>query len=65
VTQALASAQQQPIQPRMGDPLPGLTAAQLDRFNQGLTAFTHTLTPAEGLGPILNDTSCEHCHLSL
>src|SRR4051812_29676703 len=62
-TQALASAQQ-PIQPRMGDPLPGLTPAQLDRFNQGLTSFTHILSPTEGLGPIFNDTSCEHCHLS-
>jgi hypothetical protein len=61
--QSLASAQQ-PIQPRMGDPLPGLTPAQLDRFEQGSVAFSHILTPAEGLGPIFNDTSCQHCHLS-
>ncbi len=63
MTQALASAQQ-PIQPRMGEPLPGLTPAQLDRFNAGSNAFNHILTPAEGLGPIFNDTSCQHCHLS-
>jgi hypothetical protein len=62
-TQALANAQQ-PIQPRMGDPLPGLTPTQLDRFNAGLDAFNHILTPTEGLGPIFNDTSCQHCHLS-
>jgi CxxC motif-containing protein (DUF1111 family) len=60
---SLAGAQQ-PIQPRMGAPLPGLTPAQLDRFEQGLAAFDHILTPAEGLGPIFNDTSCQHCHLS-
>jgi hypothetical protein len=62
-TQALASAQQ-PIQSRMGEPLPGLTPAQLDRFNTGLDSFNHILTPSEGLGPIFNDTSCQHCHLS-
>lgn len=58
----LASAQQ-PIQPRMGDPLPGLTPAQLDRFNLGKDMFNRILPVPEGLGPIMNDTSCEHCHL--
>jgi CxxC motif-containing protein (DUF1111 family) len=63
VCHSVAGAQQ-PIQPRMGAPLPGLTPAQLDRFAQGNTAFNHILSPTEGLGPIFNDTSCQHCHLS-
>ena len=53
---------QQPIQPRMGDPILGLTPAERARFDTGKVEFNHTLTPAEGLGPIMNDTSCAHCH---
>ena len=55
-----ASAQE--IQPRMGDPLPGLTAIERALFDSGRDAFTHTLTVAEGLGPTLNDNSCSTCH---
>jgi CxxC motif-containing protein (DUF1111 family) len=53
---------QQAIQPRMGDPVLGLTAAERARFDTGGVEFNHTLIPAEGLGPIMNDTSCAHCH---
>ena len=53
---------QQPIQPRMGDPLPGLTPAQLARFTAGKAVFQADLTAATGLGPIFNDTSCAACH---
>jgi len=51
------------LQPRFGEPVPGLTASELARFNTGKTeGFNHSFTPAEGLGPIMNDVSCSHCH---
>ena len=50
------------IQPAMGDPLPGLTPAQLDRFQKGEVEFQHILSAGEGLGPIFNDTGCAQCH---
>ena len=50
------------IQPRMGDPAPGLTASQFDRFVKGKVQFDHILTNAEGLGPTFNDTGCAQCH---
>jgi CxxC motif-containing protein (DUF1111 family) len=57
-----AAALAQEIQPRMGEPLPGLTAAQTARFEAGRLAFNRVLTAAEGLGPIMNDHSCAACH---
>ena len=57
---ALAAAQE--IQPRMGEPLPGLTAAQQARFDAGKAAFEHVFDAASGLGPIMNDESCAACH---
>ncbi len=50
------------IQPRMGDPIPGLNAAELDRFDKGKLEFEHILTTPEGVGPIFNDTGCGQCH---
>ena len=52
----------QEIQPRMGEPVPGLTPAQLARFDTGKVAFEKTFLVAEGLGPIMNDESCAACH---
>ena len=49
-------------QPKMGDPLDGLTAAQLQRFEDGRVDFSTPLTVAEGLGPIFNQVSCANCH---
>lgn len=54
---------QQAIQPRMGDPVPGLTASELARFEAGKLAFEHVQSEPEGLGPVMNDTSCVHCHI--
>lgn len=53
-----------PIQPqaKMGDPLPGLTPVQLERFFVGKEAFMHQFTEEEGLGPIYNKSSCGGCH---
>ena len=55
-----ASAQE--IQPRMGDPLPGLTAIERAQFDVGRVEFMRILGVNEGLGPIMNDTSCSTCH---
>lgn len=45
-----------------GDPIPGLTAAEQDRFQAGKTEFTTTEDAADGLGPVFNDNSCGACH---
>lgn len=59
---AAASATAQEIQPRMGEPVPGLTPAQLARFDAGKLVFDKILTVGQGLGPIMNDESCGSCH---
>ena len=55
-----------PLQPvasgRPGDPLAGLTAAQLASFTLGLQEFSNVEGPEDGLGPIFNGTSCAQCH---
>jgi CxxC motif-containing protein (DUF1111 family) len=45
-----------------GDPLAGLTPDELQRFNDGHDAFAEVETPAQGLGPVFNGTSCGGCH---
>jgi len=45
-----------------GDPLLGLTPAQLADFAVGREAFEEQDTPETGLGPIFNDVSCVACH---
>jgi len=49
-------------QPKMGDPLPGLTPLQLQRFENGKADFSNVLDVASGLGPIFNQISCANCH---
>lgn len=49
-------------QPKMGDPLDGLTAGQLQAFENGRTSFGTPLDVAGGLGPIFNQVSCANCH---
>ena len=56
----LSAAQE--LQPRHGEPLPGLTPAELARFEAGKLAFTTPLLVEQGLGPIFNDVSCAACH---
>src|SRR5262249_24735424 len=48
--------------PDFGDPLPGLTADQLARFNECKDEFTDVETVEDGLGPVFNDSSCANCH---
>ena len=50
------------LQPRPGDPLPGLSVDELARFYAGLDAYQLNLTPEQGLGPVFNQTSCASCH---
>jgi CxxC motif-containing protein (DUF1111 family) len=50
------------LQPRMGQPLLGLTGSQRARFEAGKIAFDTTLTAPEGLGPTFNQDSCSSCH---
>lgn len=51
-----------PLQPRMGDPLPGLPANLLAAFTDGRDDFLDRETVAGGLGPIFNRDSCVACH---
>ena len=46
----------------IGDPVPGLTAAELALFEEGKALFEKEFTPTEGLGPLYNGTSCVACH---
>ena len=46
----------------LGQPLAGLTAAELAAFNEGGVEFRNVETAAGGLGPIFNDVSCVACH---
>ncbi len=50
--------------PDFGQPLAGLTADQLDRFNDGKAEFQGVETVEEGVGPVFNDVSCANCHLA-
>ncbi len=48
--------------PDFGQPLAGLTAEQLERFEEGAEEFAEVETVPEGLGPVFNDVSCAACH---
>lgn len=51
-----------PITAPPGEPLPGLTTQELQRFQQGQALFMREFAPEEGLGPLFNDNSCFSCH---
>ena len=57
-----APALAQTPQPKMGAPLTGLTALQLQRFETGKIDFGNVLDAVDGLGPIFNQISCANCH---
>tara|TARA_R110002126_G_scaffold41590_2_gene120781 strand:- start:448 stop:1821 length:1374 start_codon:yes stop_codon:yes gene_type:complete len=52
----------QDLQPLLGDPVPGLSPANLALFEAGKTTFLTNLLESEGAGPIFNETSCAACH---
>jgi len=56
------NALHQPVQASLGRPLPFLSQADQDRFAAGKDEFEQVETPADGLGPVFNDTSCARCH---
>ncbi len=49
---------------RPGGPLPGLTAAQLSRFQTGRELFMRVWGVEDGLGPVYNENTCNACHSS-
>lgn len=48
--------------PKPGDPLPGLSAAERERFERGRAVFDSVFDPATGLGPLFNADACAECH---
>lgn len=48
--------------PPVGGPLPGLTVAEQQRFNDGRAEFLQNENPQTGLGPVFNGVSCVQCH---
>lgn len=59
---AVGSASAQELQPFMGEPISGLTPAELALFDAGRDAYAEPLQVADGLGPIFNEVSCGGCH---
>ena len=59
---ALVTAASCPPAPKPGDPLRGLTAEELERFNRGKEVFERAFTPETGLGPLFNADACGECH---
>lgn len=53
-----------PSRPALGDPLPGLSPAQLELFVDGKIDFEKTEDVEGGLGPVFNEGSCVACHSS-
>ena len=51
-----------PLQPRMGQPLPGLSALEMQRFGIGRQLYGRPLTVQDGLGPVMNKSNCSSCH---
>jgi len=45
-----------------GIPVPDLTPAQRQAFDEGSRVFAKRYTVADGLGPVFNDDSCADCH---
>lgn len=43
-------------------PVPALTLAERQAFDEGARVFAKNYTEAEGLGPVFNDESCDDCH---
>lgn len=59
---AVAGTTSCPPVPQPGEPLRGLTAQELDRFEMGREVFERKFTPETGLGPLFNADACAECH---
>ena len=53
---------QRVIAGKPGDPVPNLAPDELRLFSLGIAVFSTVFTPATGLGPLFNSTSCAQCH---
>jgi CxxC motif-containing protein (DUF1111 family) len=51
-----------PTPVEIGQPLPGLPPSLLARFERGRDEFARVHTVEDGLGPVVNETSCGACH---
>jgi sugar lactone lactonase YvrE len=63
-TVALAGLPATTPQPKMGEPILGLTPDEMAMFIQGQSEFATPFTVDDGLGPIFNEVSCGACHSS-
>jgi CxxC motif-containing protein (DUF1111 family) len=50
------------VHARGGDPLPGLTPAEVAQYEEGFAAFRVHLSDEQGLGPAFNGSRCYLCH---
>ena len=57
-----ATVQGQALSGAAGQPLPGITPADFERFRVGLDDFAEVETAEDGLGPAFNGASCAVCH---
>jgi len=58
----LTACSKPPAPVELDDPLPGLTADELARFEEGEEIFEGTFTAEQGLGPLFNAEGCAVCH---
>ena len=57
-----AQGEELALQPRAGDPLPGLSATELELFQVGRVLYSTPIPATEGMGPIFNKSNCQSCH---
>ncbi|MEZ4416406.1 MAG: di-heme oxidoredictase family protein [Gemmatimonadota bacterium] len=50
------------VEAEPGAHLPGLSTEERALFEAGRALFTQPFTPAQGLGPLFNQTQCSSCH---
>lgn len=50
------------LQRKAGEPLAGLTAAELALFHAGRALYATPVSPEAGMGPIFNKSNCQSCH---
>lgn len=59
---AVTPPRNEPAPVEVGHPLPGLPPSLLARFEAGREEFGKRHTVEDGLGPVVNETSCGACH---
>ena len=62
LTSLALTVQGQSLAGEAGQPLPGITPADFERFRVGLDDFAEVETAEDGLGPAFNGASCAVCH---